>query len=304
MAFRPDHPGPTSPRRAETSVMFPGMVLIRTAGASILVACLGCGSPHATSAEPVASTPDKLVLHPAIKLGDAFVYHVAMDIESTVTADATPQHAHATMTLDDRVQATGPAELRETFANVAVAGEGEIGDALRRVATALPLASAMTRFDANWQVVSTSIEGTQDDEVRTMIMNMVPVVSFRMLPRGPVGVGESWTNQWNEALRSESGAGTGKVATSVRYTLREVTACGERRCAAIVCDGEDAIVPQNGTTGTSAFHAEQQVDVADVVPVSKTIESKTMLHGEQQGQPFDYKNVVTVRVERRDVSAP
>lgn len=283
--------------------MFPRMATLRTVGALILAVCIGCGSPHATSAGAPASASDKLVLHPAIKPGDRFAYHVAMDVDSTVTAGATPQHAHATMTLADQVEVTGPAELRETFADATVSGEGEIGEALRRVATALPSATATTRFDANWQVVSTSIDGTQDDEVRTMIMNLAPVVSFRMLPRGPVAVGDSWTNQWNEALRSENGAGAGKVATSVRYTLREVTACGGRRCAAIVCDGEDAIPPQNGTTGTSAFHAEQQVDVADVVPVSKTIESRTVLHGEQQGQPFEYKNVVTVRVERRDVMA-
>ncbi len=284
--------------------MFPGVIMIRTVGASLLAACVGCGSPHATSAVPEASTPDKLVLHPAIKLGDRFTYHIAMDIDSTVTAGEAPQRAHATMALDDRVQATGPAELHETFADATVSGDGDIGDALRRVATALPSASATTRFDANWQVVSTSIDGTQDDEVRTMIMNMVPIVSFRMVPRGPIAVGDSWTNQWDEALRSENGAGTGKVATSVHYTLRDVTACGERRCAAVVCDGEDAIPPQNGTTGTSTFHAEQKVDVTDVVPVSKTIESTTVLHGDQQGQPFEYKNVVTVRVERRDVSTP
>lgn len=278
-------------------------MMVRTAGASILVVCIGCGSPRAISTEPTVSTPDKLVLHPAIKPGDSFGFHVTVDIDSTVTAGTTPQHAHATITLDDRADVTGASELRETFANVTASGEGQLGDALRRVATVLPSASATTRFDASWQVVSTSIDGAQDDEARTLIVNLAPVIAFRLLPKRPVSVGESWTNERNEALRSAHGVGTGNVATNVRYTLREFTTCAGRRCAAIVGNGKDTFLPQNGTTGTSTFHGEQQVDVTDAVPVSKTIETRTVLHGEQQGQPFEYKYIVTVRVERRDVPA-
>ena len=58
---------------------------------------------------------------------------------------------------------------------------------------------------------------------------------------------------------------------------------------------------QTGTSGgTSNFHGEQQVDIANLIPIAKTIESKTTVRGEQQGQPFEYTNTVTVRIERAD----
>lgn len=209
-----------------------------------------------------------------------------------------PQHAHGTITLEDLVEMTAAAELRETFTNATVHGDDELGDALRHIATELPAAVARTRFDASWQVASTTVEGTQDGETRTMIMNLTPVVSFRLLPTNPVAIGDSWTNHWNEPMQRKDRFGTGNVATQVRYTLREVIPCGARRCAVIVGEGEDTIPPQSGTTGTSRFHGEQQVDVTDVVPVSKTIETTTVFRGEHQGQQFEYKNVVTIRIER------
>jgi hypothetical protein len=263
---------------------------------ALVLGLLGCGSHPATTPEPPPPTNDKLTLRPVLHVGDKLVFHVEASIDASVNA----QHAKASLRLDDQVEIVSAAQVKETFSNVKADGDGEVADALKRVAVALPTAAVTTSFDPNWQVASSTIDGTQDDEARTMIMNLTPVVSFRMLPKDPVAIGDSWKNEWTEALRSEQGKGAGKVATNVRYALKAVAACGGRRCATITGDGEDTIPPQNGMTGTSTFHGEQQVDVADMVPVSKLIESKTSMHGEQQGQPFDVTNVVTVRVQRGD----
>ena len=100
---------------------------------------------------------------------------------------------------------------------------------------------------------------------------------FLWLPKGPVAVSESWTPQWDEALRREHGSGAGNVTTQVRYMLRRIAACGARRCAAITADGEDIIPLQNETRGTSSFHGELQIDIANAIPGAKLIESKTVL---------------------------
>jgi len=155
----------------------------------------------------------------------------------------------------------------------------------------------MTRFDASWQIASSSIDGTDDDEARTLIMNLTPIVSFKMLPRRPVAVGDSWISQWSEPLRSERGRATGAVASTVRYQLDATAACGSRRCATIIGDGEDKIPASDGITGTSTFHGEQQVDLLDALPVEKTIESKTTMQ-DQGMQPVVHTNVARVHARR------
>lgn len=192
-----------------------------------------------------------------------------------------------------------PSEIKERFSHAQADGHGELADTMKRVVAILPGATVTTRFDPNWQVASSSIEGTEDDEARTMIMSLTPVVSFRLMPKDPVAVGDTWQNQWGEALRSEQGSAAGRVSTSVRYTLRGVAPCGARTCATIVGEGEDAIPAQEATTGGMS-HGEQQVEITSLVPVAKTIESKTMMHGEKQRQPFDYTNTATVRIEPVD----
>ena len=52
-----------------------------------------------------------------------------------------------------------------------------------------------------------------------MIMNLTPIVSFRLLPRESVAIGEEWAAAWNESLRSDEGAPSGHVKTNVRYRL-------------------------------------------------------------------------------------
>ncbi|HTR53637.1 MAG TPA: hypothetical protein VMJ10_23245 [Kofleriaceae bacterium] len=274
-------------------------MLTRSARVAIVLAA-ACGSHPPAEHATTQPAPDKLTLRPALTVGDRFHYHMVATIEATVTAGGTPQHSKATLELDDAVEVTGQSEVKEQLSNPTVNGDGEVADAMQRVAAVLPSAIVTTHFDANWQVASTSIDGTQDDAARTMLMNLTPVVSFRLAPKQPVAVGDTWQNQWGEALHSERGSAAGKVATSVRYTLRDVSACGARRCATIVGDGEDAIPAQDGASGSSHFHGEQRVDLASLVPISKSVESKTILHGEQQGQPFDYANDVTIRIERAD----
>ena len=267
----------------------------------LVVASVACGSHRTAEPEPKATTNEKVTLRPALHVGDKFHYHVEATLDATVTIAGSPQHSKGTVKLDDEVEVTGASQVKERLSNVTADGDGEIGDAMKRLAPILPTATVTTSFDANWQVASSSIDGTQDDEARTMIMNLTPIVSFRLAPKDPVAVGDTWQNQWGESLNSDKGKAAGKVATSVRYTLRGVGACGTRTCATIVGEGEDAIPAQDATSGgTSSFHGEQQVELSTLVPVGKTIESKTVMHGQQQGQAFEYTNTTSVRIERTD----
>ena len=264
----------------------------------LLAAILGCGSHQATNPEMLRATDDKLLLRPILHAGDEFTFHVEISIDAIVTENSTAKRARAGLKLDDQVKVVSASEVRDEFSNVTADGEGTIGNELKRVATLLSSAIVTTHFDANWQVTSTSIDGIQDDEARTTIMNLTPMVSFRSLPPNPVAVGDRWNNRSSGPLRSERGTATGSVVTNMRYTLRTVSACGTRRCATITSDGDESIPPQDGMTGTSSMHGEVKVDTMDVVPLAKSIESKTTLHGKRHGQPFTYTNTVTVRVQR------
>lgn len=163
---------------------------------------------------------------------------------------------------------------------------------------ALSHASVTTRFDAHWHIIGSTIEGTNDDEARTVAMNLTPIVSFRMLPSHSVSVGDSWKNEWKEALRSEGATAAGKVDTNVLYTLHDVSACGVLRCATVVGDGTDTIPSQTGMTGTSVFHGEERIDLVDFLPVSKVIESTTITRGSHDGQAFEEMNSVMVHIRR------
>ena len=237
----------------------------------------------------------------ALHVGDKFRYRVEASIEATVTTSGGLRRSRGILEIYDDVEVWAPSEIRERLSNARADGAGELVDTMKRVVAILPSATVTTHFDPNWQVASSSIDGTDDDEARTMIMNLTPVVSFRLMPKEPVAVGDTWQNQWGEALRSEQGSAAGNVSTSVRYTLRGVAPCGARTCATIVGEGEDAIPAQEGTTGgTSSFHGEQQVEITNLVPVAKRIESRTMIRGEKLRQPLEYTNTATVWIEQVD----
>ena len=261
-----------------------------------LTALLACGSHQNPEMRP--ATDDKLSLRPRLHPGQKFTFQVEISIDVVVTEKSTPRRARAALRLEDQVKVVSAFEVREEFSNVTADGEGPIGDALKRVVTLLPSAIVTTHFDANWQITATSIDGIQDDEARTTIMNLTPMVSFKSLPINPVGVGDHWSNRESGPLRSEQGSATGRVITNMRYALRAVSACGTQRCATISSNGDETIPPQDGMTGTSSMRGEVEVDITDVVPMAKSIESKTTLHGERHGQPFTYTNTVTVRVQR------
>lgn len=261
---------------------------------AVLCGC-SAGTPSASTA-PGRPGREKLALLPKLDVGARFVFHVDL----VVGVDSSGRHDRGEMLLDDTVEVVSSSRVRERFSNVKASGEGAIGETLERIAPLLSSSSVTTHFDEHWQQDITKIDGTSDDEARTMIMNLTPVVSFRILPSGPVAISGEWAAGWNASLRSEQGAASGRVKTNVRYRLDSVATCGTHRCATIVARGSDVIPPQGETSGTSDFDARIVIDVADVVPISKTIDSRTHLHGEQDGQPLDYTNTIHVDVRRSE----
>jgi hypothetical protein len=260
-----------------------------------ILATGACASHHG-----VGVAPQKWTFRPALHVGDWFRYHVVATIDATSVADGVPQRSHATLELDDRVEVVGASQVFETFENPLASGEGNWADAVKRIAPTLVTATVTTSFDANWQIASTAIAGSIDDDARTLIMNLTPVVSFRLLPKDAVAIGDTWLARWNEALRSERESAAGTVGASVHYALRGVAKCRTEQCATFVGDGRDDISEHDGVNGTSTFHGEQVVGVADVVPISKTVASKTVLNGNENGHAVQYTNTTTVRVQRID----
>lgn len=231
--------------------------------------------------------PTRIQLVPHLGAHDVLHFDVSIDWTNTLRIGDRADHQHATIDLiadaDVTTLGDGTIKVVQRFETPSIQGDDALAQALEHAAIAH--ASVTTRIAHDGDVISSRIDGTTDDDARSIAASLGQLVSFRFVRPEPVNVGDEWDKRWTDTA-------TGVVETGAHYRLDRVVSCGVSKCGVIVVRGLDA-------DARSTFDGELVVELDSLRPVRKRVDSTTTSSGEQEGTPYTLEARAVLTATRR-----